>query len=331
LPNNPLTQNRSLDPEVRRTARILKEHYINKLGKPIKTPYYLAQLQVLYETDSFPWIVSDAIKLLTNEGFLTKIDASNMPKLGKLKYVKQIGFFVNSQAIKDQKDEKRIKNRAYRLAQIVDKYSSPTVSKMIGDHLESLVKAELRAQHFNIVGTNTNEYNGVKWTKTQHNLDFIAEYENSKFIIGVEVKNTLELIRPEEIDIKIEICKHLGIVPVFAVRFIKPYINCIKSQGGFSWVFRTQMYPLGREDFVRNIYQKLSKLNKTDSKGHLLQFPIIVRTELPPKSVKIFQEWISIVKDSPPAVNTTFKCTGPKPIKTSITDYDDLLDFQGKY
>jgi hypothetical protein len=116
------------------------------------------------------------------------------------------------------------------------------------------------------------------------------------------------MIEAEEIDIKIEICMFLEIIPVFAVRWIKPYINCINKQGGFSWVFKTQMYPLGQDRFVKELFDRLSVTNRTDARGHELQFPVTVRTELPSISVQKFQAWAARAIVTRPVVNTSVKC-----------------------
>lgn len=164
---------------------------------------------------------------------------------------------------------KRAQIRAYNIAKIVDSYSNPNNSEILGKHLETLVKQELRAQRFKIIDQNTNEYRGKKWTKTNQDLDFIAEHETGKLTIGVEVKNTLEVMPVQEIDDKIDICQHLEITPVFAVRWVKPYVYPISLRGGFSWMFKIQMYPLGHDRFVKNIFEKLSVLKRlTQGGGH---------------------------------------------------------------
>jgi hypothetical protein len=229
-----------------------------------------------------------------------------IPEISSLPYITRIQFLVNSTAARTNLD--RIKKRCRNIAALVNRYSSPENSEMIGKHLESLVRAELRAQSFTIVGTHTNTFNERQWTRTNHNLDFIATHSSGNFTIGVEVKNTLDMIEAEEIDIKIEMCEFLRIVPVFAVRWIKPYINCINRQGGFSWVFKTQMYPLGQERLVKDLFEKLSVTNKADSRGHELQFPVIVRTELPHTPVQKFLEWVARALVTPPVVNTSVKC-----------------------
>ena len=127
-------------------------------------------------------------------------------------------------------------------------------------------------------------------------------------VIGVEVKNTLSVIPADEVDIKIEMCGYLGIIPVFAVRWNKPRVDCIRRQGGFSWIFKTQMFPLGYEEFVSRLYKKLSLQNKADPSGHVLEFPVSVRTDLPPKSVNKFEAWADNAERSMPRVNASNKC-----------------------
>lgn len=287
----------------------VKAHFTNVRGDPIKTPYYLSQLEILYEGSFFPWVVSDAVKQLTEQQhFLTRFDSHSIATLRDLTNVSRISFYVNTKALAGEGNE-RVKTRIINIAKLVDRYSNPENSDMLGKHLEGLVKAELRAQGFNVVGEHDNKYNGKEWTATGHDLDFIVELPNTSLAIGVEVKNTLDLMQTDEIDIKIDICNTLGIVPVFAVRWIKPYIECIRKQNGFSWVFKTQIYPLGQQEMVKDLYSKLSDTDRIGPTGHILEWPITVRTDLPPKSVSKFHDWIMRVNDNPPPVDTSFRCS----------------------
>ena len=112
-------------------------------------------------------------------------------------------------------------------------------------------------------------------------MDFIAEHRSGNLNIGVEVKNTLGVIGREELDTKLEICRYLGLRPVLAVRWIKPHLYRIqKEYKGYSWIFKTQMYPLGLEDLRKEIHEKL-------------RLPVTVRTELPPKPVELFKKWVN--------------------------------------
>lgn len=110
---------------------------------------------------------------------------------------------------------------------------------------------------------------------------------------------------PDEIDTKIEMCEYLGLVPVFATRWIKPYFYCTSNQGGFCWMLKTQYYPLGFEEYTEHLYNKLSDLIKKDSVGHKLEFPIKVRKELTDKNIEIFRKWVEDKKDNPPNVDSS--------------------------
>lgn len=301
------------DPKVLEAKTALKKHFVNVKGEPVRTPYYHHQLQVLYEDDFFEWVLTHALQQLEKEGFLTSLNAEDIPEFKSLRNVSRIKFYANAEAMKNEEEEKRMKTHAINTAKLVEKYSDSKNSDALGKQLESLVKHELRASQFEVLGIHTNEYNRERWTRTNHNLDIIARKRDTDFVIGVEVKNTLDIIEPSEIDIKIDICAHLGIVPVFAVRWIKPYLDCIRRQHGFSWMFKTQIFPYGFEDFTQELYQKLSELNKVNSRDHKLEFPVTVRNDLPPNSVNKFNEWVRQVENDPPEVDTSFRCGQPEP------------------
>jgi hypothetical protein len=72
----------------------------------------------------------------------------------------------------------------------------------------------------------TNEYGERKWTRTNHDLDFIFERDGLAY--GVEVKNTLGYPDSKEITIKILLAQHLNVGPVFVARMMpKTVINDI--------------------------------------------------------------------------------------------------------
>lgn len=113
----------------------------------------------------------------------------------KTKNVKNgIKFLFNAELSNDDKKLRLVKKHAENIAKLVDKYSDPKITDALGRHLEGLVKAELRAQGFKIRGIHTNKYKGRKWTESDHDLDFIAEHSSSKLTIGVEVKNTIDIM-----------------------------------------------------------------------------------------------------------------------------------------
>jgi hypothetical protein len=303
----PPTRDPTTDPAVQRALTTLKRHFTNAAAQPIRTPYYITQLQVLYETDFFPWVTADAIKLLVQQGFLKQITKADItPSAKQLPNLRDIHFVIRTEPYNE--NPTLVKKRALNIAKLVNKYSDQPNSATLGTHLEGLVRYELKANGFNITGTHTSKYKGKEWTQTGHDLDFIAEHSSGKLNLGVEVKNTLDMMEPNDIDTKIDISHYLGLVPVFAVRWIKPYIDCIKNQGGFCWVFKTQIYPPGKEPLVQAIFKKLSVPNRLDSRRHPLQFPLTVRTDIPEKSVKAFVKWVERTIPNPPQWNPEARC-----------------------
>jgi len=259
------------DPEIAKAKQEIIKLFTDQYGRPKKTPYYVAQLQTLLENQFFPWITHQAAEQLVNQKILSKIETST-------KCHSKVVFFYNAK-LNTPKLKRPVEVHIKSIGKLIDSYSDHTVCKALGDHLEGLVKAELRAQGFKIVGMHTRKYASIEWTQTDHNLDFIAEHNSGRLTIGVEVKNTLPIIEREEIEIKIDMCNLFGITPVFAVRWLKPYMELIRNRCGFSWIFKTQIYPPGFEELTKIIYKRLS-------------LPINVRTELPEKSIAIFHNWV---------------------------------------
>src|SRR5207247_5650873 len=146
-------------------------HFLNKLGRPITTPYFLGQLRILYETNFYPWIISDALNELVRQRFLVTLDSSNISEFASFSHISKIRFFAHSAVAKTNQSFNRAKVKALNTAKLIEGYSAPTVGQMLGNHLEALVRQEVRAQHFVNEKIHTNEYNGKKWTETDHNLD----------------------------------------------------------------------------------------------------------------------------------------------------------------
>ena len=235
---------------------------------------------MLYENKFFDWVITTALDGLVRDGYLEVFDRQNTPELKLMgNKIGRMKFYANADAVRTERGRQLMKKHVVGTAKLVSRYSDTNITRMLGAQLESLVKSQLQISQFEIKGVHTNEYLGRRWTNTNHNLDFIAKKRGKDFAIGVEVKNTLGSMDPEEIDIKIDICRYLGIVPVFAVRWNKQYIDCVRKQGGFSWFFKTQIFPLGQEKLVGQLFTRLSA-------GSQLKFPVTVRNSLPEKTVR---------------------------------------------
>lgn len=109
---------------------------------------------------------------------------------------------------------------------------------------------------FLMEGQSTRDYGVRKWTRTDHDLDFI--FERDTRVYGIEVKNMLGYMDYDEFKIKIELCKELGIVPVFAARMLpKVWINELWRQGGFALILKHQLYPMAHKDLAKRVAAEL--------------------------------------------------------------------------
>ena len=101
-----------------------------------------------------------------------------------------------------------------------------------------------------------NSFGGQIWSETEHDLDFIFERDGITY--GVEVKNTLGYMDYEEFQLKIRLCRQLGLRPVFVVRmFPRSWMQELITAGGFGLILKYQLYPWGQKELGRRIAQEL--------------------------------------------------------------------------
>lgn len=87
-------------------------------------------------------------------------------------------------------------------------------------------------------------------------MDYVLEGEGG--VWGCEVKNTLDYIERREFDVKLGMCKYLGLRPLFIVRGApKSHIEEVREAGGFTMVFAVQVWPFGQEGLVGRVKQEL--------------------------------------------------------------------------
>ena len=204
--------------------------------------FYMQQLEVFFEKPFFHWVTSSAINELIEEGVLKP---EERPLLGetRVKFVFNKGYRYYKRQIKEK-------------LQVVREYSDPSIAEACGRQAEMLFFNSLTNRGFISHGQNTNEYKGKKWEETDHNLDFILERDGK--VYGTEVKNKWSYIDSDELGIKLEICDHLGIKPLFIMRGSpKHYNNMIYEAGGYAMIFVAQIYPFGQRALVKRITEKL--------------------------------------------------------------------------
>ena len=205
--------------------------------------FYMQQLEVFLEKQFFHWITAKAINELIREG---RLKAEEQPLLGATR-VK----FVSSKRHRYNKLQMREKLR------VVREYSNPQIASGCGRQAEVLFFNALTARGFVSHGQDTNEFGGIRWMTTDHDLDFIVERDGTTY--GAEVKNKFSYIDEEELDIKLAMCLHLGTKPLFIMRAApKSYIHRIGRAGGYAMIFVAQIYPFGQQELVRRITGTLS-------------------------------------------------------------------------
>jgi len=207
--------------------------------------YYLQQLKVFFEKKPFRfyhWITAKAVNELIEDGMLGKEEVP-LIKGTSVKFV----FNRNHRYHKMQ-----IRNSI----EVIRQYSNPNKAIACGRQAEMLFFNALTNRGFLSKGQNLNEYEGKKWSQTGHDLDFIVERD--KIVYGCEVKNKWAYIDKKELDIKLEICEHLEIKPLFIMRNSpKSYNWEIVKRGGYAMIFETQIYPFGEKELVEKIEEVL--------------------------------------------------------------------------
>jgi len=215
-----------------------KEKLIGFFNTRKSDVFYLRQLEVYFEKEFFHWITAKAVSELIEEGRLREYKTP-LQKGITLRFI-------------FHKSHRYYKRQVKKKVEVVREFSGSRIARAYGEQAEILFSNALMKRGFVIEGEDANEFRGKKWTKTEHNLDFIISKDN--VVYGCEVKNKLEYIPNDELNIKLDMCNYLGIRPLFIMRYApKTYINQIYGQGGFSLIFETQIYPLGHEQLVEKI------------------------------------------------------------------------------
>lgn len=252
----------------------IRSIFLDSSGRPKITPRHESSIVVLCEEECSPGKIRAGLQRLESSGVLSTAKKA-IERVGDVKFYFPSRF---NEAQTLQKIHKKID----RASVWIEKYSDPSITKMLGEHLQDVVKAEIRAHNFEILAEgNVRKYGNREWTGTNHSLDLIARHRQKDIVIGVEVKNMLSLDPLSEVMIKLEMCNYFGITSVFACRWMEPYRQTIVSNNGFLWQFKKQLYPRGQEQFVDAIRKRF-------------KFPVEVNSEIPPDSIKDFEKWLDL-------------------------------------
>lgn len=188
------------DPVLRQARDVVEDHFN---ANPEKV-FFSRQLELLFEDRFFHWVTNRAIHEVIASGLI----------------------LMEERALATGTTIKLLWHRTYRyyrreaaaVVRLVEEYSHPNIGGELGDHAEMMVLEGFARCQFVMRGRSINEFGGKKWEKTNHNLDFVFERDGRAY--GVEVKNMLGYMDQDEFRLKIDICRELGVAPVFAVRML---------------------------------------------------------------------------------------------------------------
>lgn len=222
-----------------------KEAVLQKLFEPNPDEvFYGRQVAVLLEAEYFHWITMKALGELVDEGRLRR-DRLPLNESGNVPL-----------SIHRLPTNRYWKRRANRVVSLVRGYSDSEFTRALGRHGELMFDAALPKIGMQPLDRNTRSYKGKTWKVTGHDLDRIFELEGIGY--GVEIKNTLSYIPIAELDAKLLMCSFLDLTPLFIMRFApKSYVHKIGQMGGFTLIFKYQLYPYGFEGMAQEVKREL--------------------------------------------------------------------------
>jgi hypothetical protein len=205
--------------------------------------FFSRQIEVRLEDKYFHWITNRAIREMIGEKVI-------VGEKRRLKTGGEIHLIWN-------RNYRYYRREASKVINLVEEYADPNIAGAIGLNGETMVLEGFARHEFVMKGRNTKKYKDNEWNLTDHNLDFI--FEKDGLLYGIEVKNTLGYMDYKELEIKIKMCKELGLKPVFVARMMpKTWIKEIIDEGGFCLILKYQLYPWTHKELAKKIAKELN-------------------------------------------------------------------------
>lgn len=202
--------------------------------------YYTRQLEVMHEKRFYHWITNSALKSIT--GSVVKRIVKDLSADGHALTAHFYTHRLNRYPMR----------KINALENLIRGFSHSMITRSCGNRAEILFSSALAGRGFTHQGPGVNEYRGIKWIETGHDLDYIFEKDGRTY--GCEIKNTLPYIERIELDVKLRMCAHLELIPLFIMRWAPvTYNREIIERGGFALLFESQIYELSQADLVNRI------------------------------------------------------------------------------
>jgi hypothetical protein len=213
--------------------------------------FFERQLQVLLERRFYHWVTSRAADELAKDG---QIQSGYLP-LGMVRSTQETGprmrFFY-------RRGLRYWVRKAAKVIDLVKRYSAQEFTYAVGHQAEMLFDAALARVGFMPVAQEAAEYEGVRWGASGHDLDRI--YMRDGIAYGAEIKNKLGYVDRSELDVKLRMCRYLGLRPLMIMRALPKswHWEVVRDWGGFCLIFGFQLYPpFGFEALAREVRDTL--------------------------------------------------------------------------
>lgn len=170
-----------------------------------------------------------------------------------------------------------VARQAETIRKLVMQFSRTEFGHALGQQGEGMFDAALPTKGFMPKAWNVRAWEGREWTETDHNLDRVFVRDGIAY--GTEVKNRLEYIGREELELKLRMCEHLKLTPLFIVRMApKNYIEMVRQAGGYTLPFEWQQYPYGTGQLAAKVRAELN-------------LPVDCRARIEDGTVQRFLNW----------------------------------------
>jgi hypothetical protein len=240
---------------------VLMEQFFRDDAKEV---YYGRQIEIALESQFFHWITKKALnELAASREIVFQTDEEK-------EYAPHFYW---------PRRHRYPKRQIAEITHLVTEFSQPGFTHALGQHGEMLADIGFAYSGFRVLASKVREVDGRRWTQTGHDLDRLIVREADGVRYGVEIKNTLPYIDQTEFQIKLAMCKHFEVRPLFITRMMpRNYINMAVRAGGFSLLLGNQHYPLMAEDLARRVRTRL-------------KFPVLCIRQLPDTAFNRFLDW----------------------------------------
>jgi Resolvase, N terminal domain len=207
--NNGQRQERPRDRVIDEAKIVLMEQFFRDDAKEV---YYSRQIEVALENQFFHWITKKALNELAASReivFQTDEDEEYAPH-----------FYW-------PRRHRYPKRQIVEITRLVSEFSEPGFTHALGQHGEMLADIGFADSGFRVLARKVKEVAGRRWIDTGHDLDRLIVREADGVRYGVEIK-TLPYIDQSEFQIKLAMCEHFEVRPLFITRMMpRNYMNTV--------------------------------------------------------------------------------------------------------